>query len=550
VKRSPTQALAAVVFGVVVSLAVLFAGVGHAGDVNDSKSVIERVVVFGDRAEVTRTATARCTAGSAAVVFSGLPDAIDARTLRGEADGDAVFVGVSTQTTELLESLDEEVKKLVKDIEVLDDKLKLLARAQQDEDERSAAWQSYGPWARTLISEDLRQTKPDIGRWEQLLTQLSSESSSSSSARVARDAEVRSLQRQRERLDNRLQRLNPSAAPRNVTATVAVRCGSQASPVVRLSYVVPGARWNPEYDLRFTGPAKQKTGDGKAALTVAGVVTQSSGEDWVDVEVWLSTSKPRLGGEAPLPNVIYVRGQPEDKQKTLVQAQEQRADDLKAGAKGGSAAAGAELEDGGKAFVLKLPRRVTVRADGRPYWFPVDEVTTNAKSQLVAVPNLSPWVFQAVNLNNPTSYPLMEGVVHVFRGATFVGNANLAYRAPGEAIELSLGIDEEVALERKDLMNQKKEAGFFSGSQKIAQAYRTILHNRSDQDVTVEIREQVPVSKTADITVTIESDKTAAGYTFDKLRGHLKWQVSMKKGATEKRDVGFTIALPKEWAVQ
>lgn len=528
----------------------LLAAAGHAGDVDDNKSVIERVVVFGDRAEVTRKANARCVAGSAAVVFSGLPDAIDARTLRGEADGDAVFVGVSTQTTELLESLDEEVKKLVKDIDVLDDKLELLARAQQDEDERLATWQSYGTWARTLISEDLRQPKPDIGRWEQLLTQLSTESSSSSSARVARDAEVRSLSRQRERLDNRLQRLNPSAAPRNVSATVAVRCGSQASPVVRLSYVVPGASWNPEYDLRFTGPAKAKTGDGKAALTVAGVVTQSSGEDWVDVEVWLSTSKPRLGGEAPLPNVIYVHGQPEEKQKTLVQAQEQRADDLKAGAKGGSAAVGAELEDGGKAFVLKLPRRVTVRADGRPYWFPVDEVTANAKSQLVAVPNLSPWVFQAVTLNNPTSYPLMEGVVHVFRGATFVGNANLPYRAPGEAIELSLGIDEEVALERKDLMNQKKEAGFFSGSQKIAQAYRTILHNRSDQDVVVEIREQVPVSKTADITVTIEADKTAAGYSFDKLRGHLKWQVSMKKGATEKRDVGFTIALPKEWAVQ
>jgi uncharacterized protein (TIGR02231 family) len=517
--------------------------VAHAAD-------IDRVVVFADRAEVTRKSDARCSGGTASVTFAGLPDAVDARTLRGEVEGDAVVVGVSTSTTPLTQELNEQTQALQNEITATADEIDVLDGESADENERLMTWQSYGAWARGLIAEDLRNPKPDVARWEQLLTTLTQETLATSTKGIERAAKVRVLNRRLERLGGRLARLNPSAAPKNTVATVAVQCGASSTPTVRLAYVVPAASWSPEYDLRFVGPSgPAKVGEGKATLTVGGVVRQSSGEDWENVEVWLSTAKPRLGGEAPLPNPIYVYGQPEEKQKTLVEAQENRAADLAAAQGGERGAQSASLDDGGKAFVLKLARRVTVRADGRPYWFPVDEVTTKATSSLVAVPNLSPWVFQAVAWNNPAAYPLMAGKVHMFRGATFVGDVALEYRAPGEAIELSLGVDEEIALERKDLLAQKREAGFFSGSQTVAQAYRTILHNRSNSDVVVEIREQIPVTKTADIKVTVEKDKTTAGYSLDELRGHLKWKVALKKGATDKRDIGFTIALPKEWAL-
>lgn len=523
----------------------------------DVGSRIERVVVFADRAEVTRVSTARCSGGAGATVFAGLPTSIDPRTLRGEADGGAIFVGVSTKNTALIEDRDERVRTLSTEVQQIDDDIAALQRAQADDDERFASLSSYGTYFRSLITEELRQPKPEIAKWEQLLTTLQTEQATTTARTVGRNAELRTLQRRRERLANRLARLAPSGAPANIEATVAVRCGASTSPTVRLSYVVPGATWSPEYDLRFTGNTRAKTGEGKAVLTVAGVVTQASGEDWTDAEIWLSTAKPRLGGEAPMPNPIYVNGHPEETGKTLVQAQEHRAEDLQTGKGGGSGGAkAAELEDGGKAFVLKLPKKVTVRADGRPYWFPVDDVTANARSSLVAIPQLTPWVFQTAALANPAAYPLMAGKVHVFRGSTYVGDDWLEYRGAGEPFEVSLGIDDEVELERKDLLQQKREAGFFSGKQSIAHAYRTILHNRSEQDVVVEIREQVPVSKSADIKVDIETSKkteeptTTDGFTLDKVRGHLKWQVSLKRGATEKRDVAFEIALPKEWAVQ
>ncbi|MDP2341170.1 MAG: mucoidy inhibitor MuiA family protein [Deltaproteobacteria bacterium] len=511
--------------------------------------VIERVVVFADRAEVTRVITARCEGGAAAGVFVGLPEAIDPRTLRGDVDGDATAVGVSTVRTALVESLDERVRTLRADTLSANEQLAALTRAGNDDAERLGSVQSYGDYFRALAVEEMRQPKPDASRWDELLNYLESESNAALARQVARDAEIRQLTRKRERFNARLAQLAPAQAPTALTATVAVKCGSSNTPRVRLSYVVPGATWKPEYDLRFT-PPKSKTGEGNAVLTVAGVVTQSSGEDWTEAELWLSTAKPALGGEAPLPNAIYVYGQPDEKTKTLVQAQEHRPDDLKAGKDTGGSVRGATLEDGGKAFVLKLPKKVTVRADGRPYWFPVDDLNTKATSTLVAVPSMSPYVFQVAAFANPASFPLMAGTVHVFRGPTFVGNDAFPYRAPGEPLEVSLGIDEEVALERKDLLKEHRDGSFFSSDKTIGHAWRTILHNRSEGDLSVDIREQIPVTKTADVAVTIESDKTSPGYTLDKVRGHLGWKVSLKRNATEQRDLAFTIALPKEWKVQ
>lgn len=512
---------------------------------------IDRVVVFADRAEVSRAAPATCRDGAATVIFSRLPDSVDPRTLRGEASGGAVVVGVSTTTVVEEENLDARVKALQQELLGLNDRIAALLRAQADEDERQRSVDSYGTWFRSVVGEELRQPKPDVARFEQLLMMMTTESQTASSIRVKRQTERRTLERQLERLLNRLARLQQglSGTARNTRAVVSVRCGGEASPTVRLAYMVPSARWAPEYDLRFTGPTGKKVGDGSAVLTVAGVISQSSGEDWGDAEIWLSTAKPKLGGEAPLPNPLWVRGGPDDSGKTLVQAQEERAADLKAGRGTAATVKGATLDDGGKAFVLKLPRRVTVRADGRPYWFPVDDLTTKARSSLVAVPALSPYVYQVAAWSNPAAFPLLEGTVHVYRGRTFVGDATLEYRAPGEPIELSLGLDEEIMLERQDILHMHKEAGFFSGDKSIAQSWRTILHNRSDGDVNVELREQIPVSKNADIKVQIEPKVTTAGFGLDAVRGHLTWKVTLKKGAKEQRDLAFVIALPKDWAV-
>lgn len=512
---------------------------------------IEHVVVFADRAEVRRAAPARCDDDAVAVVFADLPASLDARTLRAEAKG-ASPVGVAVNRVEETEATDERVRALQGELRTVDTAIATRQRAQADDDERARSFSGYGAWFRAAIAEELRASKPDVARFEQLLSTMTSETQTYGTTMVARGAELRELQRRRQRIAVRLDHLGAAevgAGPR-LDATVSVRCSRGTTSTVYLSYVVPGAGWQPEYDLRFASTSGKKTGDGAVTLTVSGVITQSSGEDWNDAEVWLSTAKPRLGGEAPMPNAIWLDAAPETRGKTLVQQQEERASDLASGST--NAVAGpraASLDDGGKAFVLKLPRRVTVRADGRPYWFPVDDVGGSAVASLVAVPSLTGAVHRVVSFKNPAAYPLMAAVVHVFRGATFVGDERIEYRAPGEPVELSLGVDDDIALEHVDLLGGARGSTFLSGRQTIAHGLRTKLQNRSNEDVVVEVREQIAVSKSSEITVAVQNDKTTAGYTFDAVRGHVVWKVPLKRGAKDQRDLAFTIALPKDWKV-
>ncbi len=191
----------------------------------------------------------------------------------------------------------------------------------------------------------------------------------------------------------------------------------------------------------------------------------------------LSTARPKLGSEAPQPAPLVIDGYEQQRDKVLVQAQERR-EQLDTGGGGGarSGPQAAALDDKGNAFVLTLPHPVSVVADGRPVWAPVDVVETQATVKLVATPKLDEHVYQVVALKNPAAYPLLEGRVRSYRGGSYVGDSRLRHQGVGAPFEISLGIDEELKVERKTLDDKDTGAGFLSSTKHIVRGYRTKRH--------------------------------------------------------------------------
>jgi uncharacterized protein (TIGR02231 family) len=510
---------------------------------------IEEVIVFADRAEVTRAGVATCRGGKGEVRFEGLPAALDIRTLRAEAEKGATALGTSTRTVTLEAAPDARVAALRAELEQVADALRGLASRRAVTQERGATVEAYAQYFRDLVGEGVRNARPDLKTWTTAMGLFLSEGQRKAEALAALTVEERGLRRKEAVLRERIQRFGAGGQRAVKVVDVSVDCGARNAPKVRLSYVVPGATWRPEYDLRFRVKGKGKTGPGKATLTVSAVIQQSSGEDWENARIVLSTAKPRLGSRAPEPAAIYVRGSDAGEKKTLVQASERR-EKLRGPA--GAVAQGpksADLDDGGQSFTLKLPRKVTVRSDGRPYWVPVDRRKLKATSKLVTVPKLSPYVFQMAEFHNPAPYPLLAGRLHVHRAGTYVGDVNLPYRAAGEPIEISLGIDEEIQVKRTRLKKTNRSSAFLSSTKHIEHGYRVALENRARGKVEVEIREHIPVSKIDDVKVEILK-KTSKGYQLDAHRGFLTWTVPLKRGEKAQRDLLFTIHLPEDWSVR
>ena len=137
-----------------VVLALLVAGV--AGEARANK--VDTVVVYADRAEVTRVADAACPKGEVDVAFEGLPRGLDDRTLRADADGKAKALGVKSRVVPLEANLDERVAGLQKELQAVNDKIGAL---DDEVNTLSEAAATVG-WVRQLLHRPLerRDSKP------------------------------------------------------------------------------------------------------------------------------------------------------------------------------------------------------------------------------------------------------------------------------------------------------------------------------------------------------------------------------------------------------
>ncbi len=510
---------------------------------------IESVVVFADRARVTRARTAPCEHGKARAAFDRLPASLDTRTLRGEVREQAEVIGLAGDLVNEQEAADPRARTL----ETERRKIETEIRAKEASKATIAAeledMGAYGELFAATLTEEIRNPRPNTPAWARTLDAFQTRRAARLGEQRQLDIALRAHHLEIDKVDRQFRRLGGGGTRAYRTATVIVDCRTLAEITARVSYVVPGATWQPEYDVDFSARSRGKTGPGTARLTVGAVVRQSTGEDWDGVRLMLSTAKPKLGAEAPQPAPLIVDGYEQNRDRVLVQAQERR-DQIHAGGRAGQTGPqAAGLEDKGNAFVLSLPHRVTIAADGRPVWSPVDVIETQATVKLVATPKLDQHVYQVVVLKNPAAYPLIEGRVRGYRGGSYVGDSQLRYRGVGEPFEVSLGLDEELKIERKTLDDKDTNPAFLSSTKHMVSVFRNELTNRAAGSETIELRESIPVSKIDDVKVELLGNRTTSGFQLDPARGFVTWPVVLKSGEKKNVDLGYTIHLPDNWQV-
>ncbi|QRW04784.1 mucoidy inhibitor A [Ceratobasidium sp. AG-Ba] len=72
-----------------------------------------------------------------------------------------------------------------------------------------------------------------------------------------------------------------------------------------LTYTVSNASWTPLYDVRAS-IAKSPDAKSAMALHYRASITQTTGENWPDVALTLSTASPQLGGKVPEISTCYI----------------------------------------------------------------------------------------------------------------------------------------------------------------------------------------------------------------------------------------------------
>jgi len=343
-----------------------------------------------------------------------------------------------------------------------------------------------------------------------------------------------------------------SQAPRP-TSEVVVEITSPAdvSATFVISYFVGNAGWAPAYDLRAKSVGQP------IDLLMKARVTNNTGEDWNKVELSLSSSNPTLGGVMPTlsPWTLY-QPRPMQLQEVAVQNRKHRAEAAPSAADRGVEMEKYEDLDANTIvtnavayrtttveFVIETP--FTVPSDGVPHMVGVQSHSIPATFKHYATPKLDKDAFLYARTAGWEDLNLLPGEANVFFEGTFVGRSFLQLDLPKDTLDISLGRDKGVVVERvrRKASNEKAVIG---GSRTVSIGWDLTIRNTKGSSVDLEVRDQYPLSPQSEIEVKL-LDK--GGAKVNDNTGSLTWNLTLASKETKKLGFVYSIKHPKDMPV-
>ncbi|KAF9653409.1 hypothetical protein BDM02DRAFT_1911688 [Thelephora ganbajun] len=417
------------------------------------------------------------------------------------------------------------------------------------------------------------------------------------------DAQITELGRQINKLRN------AKVGTANARAVVTIVADGAGPAQLRLTYRVSDARWLPLYDLRaYSQDGKPST---SVSLHYRVNLSQSTGEDWNEAKLILSTSQtdilnagiPTSDGLViePIPKpppspassaeVVRSRYATMAARAMVVQPEavssvgsEEYEDDESAESFGGAASFPAvvlpEMSEGGAA-ISKSPMAVnytvddltTIPSDDVSHKVLVAVIPLEASISHITTPRKSPLAYLQCSVKNTSEYSLLPGTLSVFLDDSFVSKTEVPNVGTGDTFRCTLGMDTSI-----QVSNALTETSETSAPSSFVEQYTTTtyvstttLRNRHTGDYPVNIveRSSIPVASIDDprIKVFLKGPKELAtaedGVEVDLGRSDgfkVKWGRDLEETRNGKKEGKFIwygtispgeeIVLVSEWDVK
>ncbi|NJM94637.1 MAG: DUF4139 domain-containing protein [Cytophagales bacterium] len=137
---------------------------------------------------------------------------------------------------------------------------------------------------------------------------------------------------------------------------------------------------------------------------------------------------------------------------------------------------------------------------------------------------------------------LLPGELHVYFAGSYVAKSYLDPTSTKDTLEISLGRDPELVVERKQLKEFSSER-LIGSKTKRTLAYEISLRSNKSKPVKIKIEDQIPVSKNGDLTI---EDVEQGGGQFNPETGQLTWLLELKPKEQRQLRFSFAAKYPKE----
>lgn len=308
-----------------------------------------------------------------------------------------------------------------------------------------------------------------------------------------------------------------------------------------LKYLVADASWTPMYDVRC-----EDIGEDIQFILKANVV-QSTGVNWDNVDLVLSTGNPINYTTKPIlydwrlslannavPMMIYDNIQPVYSKAASIENENTKASGVIA-----------TVSEQVNNIQYNITKSFSISSDGDVKTIEIQRNSTKASYRYVTVPKLDNNAYLMASMKEWDQVLLQSAEANIFLKGSFVTKTHIDPMNISDSLEISLGNDEGIKVERK-LAKEFTSKKTFGSTKKYMQGYEITVRNSKTKSVKIDIVDQVPLSSDKDI----EVKYIAEGANYDESTGKLTWTYTIAPAETKKMNLQVEVKYPKDKYLQ
>ena len=529
------------------------------------KATLTEVTVYAQGAQMHHKANYSVNAGVTEIIIEGISAFIDAKSIQVKGTGDLVLLDTkfSFYYPQPTNALNQGASlKIKRDIQLLEDSLRVMdfdIRDIQDEINVLNASKSIiasNGMVRSIgkVNDSINLLKQTIEYYTLKMNELNKkiivlEKKRQEKAFRKIVMETRLTDLKNYQNNNGEIEINKSPIPR-ITITVSAK--TPVTGKLNFSYVVSNAGWTPIYDLRSDAST------GKIELTYKAEVFQSSGLDWDNIKLNISTNNPYVNKTKPTLNPWYIDYniyKSENKKGKMDKLQEVQITSQALFNRG--YAYSEDMDDdknimGADQFTTVVHRLISaefkidlpysIKSNNEKHMVLIKSTNLDTKFKYYTVPKLDASVYLVAQMTKLDELQLVPGQANIFFDGSYIGETYIDPTTMDDTLNLSLGKDPSIVVKRTLLKKELKDR-IIGDKRERTFAYSIEISNQKSSSIEIVIQDQLPITQNADIN--IESDNFAKG-RFDERTGLLEWSFILKAKENKVIDYNFRVKHAKD----
>lgn len=313
---------------------------------------------------------------------------------------------------------------------------------------------------------------------------------------------------------------------------------------LEISYLTNSATWAPFYDLRANSIASP------IDMMYKAQVTQSTGIDWKNVKLTLSSGLPNQNNQAPLLQAWFLRyGYVQDYrqnaapinelQEVVVQGYNTVKKDkvmIRGSVSNFTAITENQLNI---SFDIDIP--YDILSNGKKHSVALKEIKLPATYKYYAAPTADKEAFLLAEISDYSKYNLLKGEANIIFEGMYVGKTFVDPNQTSDTLNLSMGRDKKISIKREKVVD-KSGTKFLSANKVQTFTFETTVRNNKKEAIQLTLKDQYPLSTDKEIEIELKQSDNAK---VNAETGILTWDLNLKPNETRKIRISYTVKYPK-----